>query len=373
VVVADVAPTVRAPPRRVGGTVKAVIATVVAMLALAAGVTVSAPASADTGGCTGNVLPVSLGPGQPADQHVSARLCLPRGARPSTVQLLVHGCLYNGRYWDFPDPTGGTDRYSYAAHAQQAGYATLALDMLGAGGSSHPLSTELTVDAGVWVIHQVVQALRSGTFAGPNGPVAFSHVIEVSWSFGTFFSWLETSRYNDVDAAIFTGATHHLAVALPFLGAALSLYPADLDPQFAGQGLDPGYLTTQPGTRRHIFYDPGAADPSVVANDEGNKDLMTGTEVLGFPSALASPLDIRVPVLLVLGGSDPLFCGLTATDCSSAAALVAQERPYLGPHVPSVTGYLLPGSGHAVDLMLNAGLAFTVQLQWAGTTVPPLA
>ena len=343
---------------------------VLVLLVLAAGLTVPAPAGADPGGCRDTVLAVSLGPGQPADQQVSTRLCLPRGARPDTVQLLVHGCLYNGRYWDFPDPTGGSDRYSFTAHAQQAGYATLALDMLGAGRSSHPPSTRLTVDAGVWVIHQVVQALRAGTLAGPGGAVRFAHVIEVSWSFGTFFAWLETSRYHDVDAAIFTAATHHLAVALPLLRDALRLYPADLDPQFAGQGLDPGYLTTQPGTRQRIFFDPGTTDPAVVADDEAHKDLMTDTEVTGFPPALAAPLDIRVPVLLVLGGSDPLFCGPTATDCSSATALVAQERPYLGLDVPSVTGYVLPGSGHAVDLMSNADLAFTAEQAWAATTMP---
>jgi pimeloyl-ACP methyl ester carboxylesterase len=328
-------------------------------------------ATATPASCTDSLLAVSLGPGQPADRQAFVRLCLPAGSPPDTVQLLVHGCLYNGRYWDFPDPTLGSDRYSFVSHAVDAGYATLAVDMLGTGHSSHPPSTLTTVDAGVWVIHQVVQALRGSGIPGPGGPVGFAHVIEVAWSFGVFFSWLEVSRYHDVDAAILMSATHHLAVSPPLLADALSLYPAGLDPQFPGLLLDPGYLTTQPGTRKRIFYDPGAADPAVIADDEAHKDLMTDAEVAGFPGALAEPLDIRVPVLLVLGSADPLFCGPLATDCSSAAALVAQERPYLGPAVPSVTGYLLPGSGHAVDLMLATGDVFTVAQNWATATLPP--
>jgi hypothetical protein len=346
----------------------ALVAFVVA-LAFTVGIMSPVPAHAHPAACADSFLPVSLGPGQPANQRAFVRLCMPAGATPTTVQLLVHGCLYNGRYWDYPDPAAGTDRYSFVSHALQTGYATLAVDMIGTGGSSHPPSTWATVDAGVWVIHQVVQALRGGV-AGPDGTVAFARVIEVSWSFGTFFSWLEVSRYHDVDAAIFTGATHHLAVGLPLLADALSLYPAGLDPQFAGP-LDPGYLTTQPGTRKRIFYDPGAADPAVVAYDEAHKDLMTDAEVTGFPAALASPLDVRVPVLLTLGSADPLFCGPAATDCSSAPAMVAQERPFLGPQVPSVTGYLLPGSGHAADLMLNATDSFAFAQNWASATVRP--
>jgi hypothetical protein len=324
---------------------------VLVAVALSVVIAPAAPATAGRPSCTDSVLSVSLGPGQPADQQVFTRLCRPAGAMPDTVQLLVHGCLYNGRYWDFPDPTAGTDRYSFVAHALRAHHATLAIDMLGTGRSSHPLSSQATVDAGVWVIHQVVQALRAAGFA---------KVVEVSWSFGTFFSWLEVSRYQDVDAAIFTGATHHLAVSPALLRDALSLEPA---------GPDPGYLTTQPGTRQRIFYDPGPADPAVVAYDEAHKDLMTDSEITGFPAALGEPLDIRVPVLLVLSTTDPLFCGALATDCSTAAAMLAQERPFLGPHLPGATAYLLPGSGHALDLGPNATDAFTVEQNWVATTV----
>jgi len=325
----------------------ALLITIVLAAPLAAAPAASARPPQDAPGtCTDSFLPVSLGPGQPATQQVFTRYCRPPGRTPDTVQLLVHGCLYNSLYWDFPDPTGATDRYSYVAHATRAGYATLAVDMLGSGRSSHPLSGQVTVDAGVWVIHQVVLALRAAGFA---------KVVEVSWSFGTFFSWLEVSRYHDVDAAVFTGATHHLAVSPALLKDALSLEPA---------GPDPGYLTTRPGTRQRIFYDPAPADPNVVAYDEAHRDLMTDAEITGFPGALAEPLDIRVPVLLVLSATDPLFCGPLATDCSSAQAMLDQERPFLGPSTTNASAYLLANSGHALGLGPQATEAFAVEQAW---------
>jgi hypothetical protein len=351
-------------------TIRVIAATVALLSALTVGVTPAASATAGAAGCVDSTLAVSLGPGEPTNQQLAVRLCVPPGTTPTAVQLLVHGCLYSGRYWDYPDPTAGTDRYSFVSAATRAGYATLTIDMIGSGRSSHPLSALTTVDAGVWVIHQAVQAVRGRGVPGPRGLARFDKVIEVSWSFGTFFSWLEVSRYHDVDAAVFTGASHHLAVATPVLAHALSLVPAGADPQFSGL-LDSGYLTTQPGTRQRIFYDPGPADPAVIAYDEAHKDLMTSAEVSGFPAALTAPLDIRVPVLLLIGAADPLFCGSTATDCSSADALVAQERGYLGEHVPAVSGYVHPGSGHAIGLMSSATTAYAVIQRWAGSVVRP--
>ena len=355
-----------APGRRL--TVTGLLCATLLILALA--VLRPPTAGAATPTCTTNYLPVSLAPGQAVDQRVAAHLCVPTGKTPQTVQLLIHGCLYNSLYWNFPDPTGGTDRYSYVSAAVNAGYATLAFDMVGAGQSSHPLSTLLTVPAGVWVIHQIVQALRHGGLSGPAGPVTFAHVIEVSHSFGTFFSWLEVSEYNDVDAAIFTGATHHLAVGLPLLGAFLSLYPAMLDHQFFGR-YDPGYLTTDPGARDRIFYRPASADPAVVTYDEQHKDLMAATEFVDFPIVLATPLNIRAPVLVVMGGSDPMFCSPIATNCSNAASMAAQEARFYGPKVPSVDGYVLAGAGHSINLMPNAGAWFAFAQDWATSKVPP--
>lgn len=67
-----------------------------------------------------------------------------------------------------------------------------------------------------------------------------------------------------------------------------------------------------------------------------------------------------------------MFCDSTlATDCSSASAMLAQERPFLGPRVPRADAFLLPGSGHNLNLMPNAQVWFAAAQSWAGRTVGP--
>lgn len=314
--------------------------------------------AADQGrACEESRIAVAIAPGRPASYEVHSRLCLPPSRQPSTVQLLVHGLTYDSRYWDFRGPEGSGDRYSYTSAATGAGFATLAIDRIGAGRSSRPPGTSVTIDSNAYVVHQVVQALRSGQVRGPRGTVGFGKVVLVGHSYGSWTSWYEASRYKDVDAVIFSGVSHNNRVDSPLLLLPKLLQPAFLDPTLAGRGHDPTYLTTIPGARYEAFHAPGRTEHAVRTADERIKSTVTATEIYNFPLILRHPLDITVPVLLANGTGDPLFCGgpaLGAADCSSASALVASERPYLGPNVPCVEGYVLPGSGHAMNLMPNA-------------------
>src|ERR1700745_262399 len=79
-----------------------------------------------------------------------------------TIQVLVPGYTYGRRYWDFPHRP---DKYSYVRAAAEAGYATLALDRIGTGASSHPPPAILTLDVHVAALAAVVTALRHGSVA----------------------------------------------------------------------------------------------------------------------------------------------------------------------------------------------------------------
>lgn len=338
------------------------------------GAPASPAAAVSTPACRDGHLPVSLGAGQPAAHQVFVRLCLPAaGPPPTTVQVLVHGFSYDHTYWDFPDPTGGTDRYSYVAAATDAGHATLSLDRLGVGRSSHPLSLLVTTDAQAWVVHQVVQALRSGTIPGSADSPSFSRVVSVGHSLGTGIASLEASRYDDVDALVLTGGAHQVSLPTFVTTIGLSLQPAGLDPRFPHLLLDPGYLTTRAGTRGN-FHASGGVDPAVVALDEATKETGTAAELASVATSALSPLDIRVPVLVVAGAADALVCttpASTASDCSSDAALAADEAPYLGPQVPCVDGYVLTGAGHDVNLALTARAWFAAAQSWLGRHATP--
>jgi hypothetical protein len=127
-------------------------------------------------------------------------------------------------------------------------YATLNIDRIGDGNSSHPPSAELDLTAGAVALHDAVTALRTGAVDGH----PFQHVIMAGHSIGSIEAWIEAARYHDVDAVTVTGALHALNPGLPAL-AQSDLYPAANDPKFAGSGLDPGSLTTVPGTARRCF------------------------------------------------------------------------------------------------------------------------
>ncbi len=312
--------------------------------------------------CESVEIPVSLGLLSPPS-HLHAELCIPAGA--TTVQVLVPGATYNNIYWDFPFQPS---TYSYVRAVNAAGYATLALDRLGTGSSSHPLSLTVTATLEAATVHQAIQAIR----AGQVGAQPFTNVILVGHSLGSIISIIESATYHDVDGVIITGLTHRInAIRVALAFGTLSLYPALLDPAFAGQNLDLGYLTTRPGTRGGLFHSITDPVPEVIAVDEQTKDLVATTEVPdGILLGATLPLsrNIQAPVLVVVGGQDTLFCGLLATNCSRSASLLAAEGPYYGT-AAELEAFVLPTSGHDVNLARNTPIFQTVAITWANQHV----
>jgi alpha-beta hydrolase superfamily lysophospholipase len=346
----------------------AIAAAVVAALA------VSPAAGVQVGGlpgltCSDHTLAVRIADPGPADQSMWGQLCYRGSHEPATVQLLVPGASYDHLYWNFPY---GGGYYSYVDAATAAGYATFAIDRVGDGNSSHPPSTDLDLTAGAVALHDAVTALRAGGVDGH----AFQHVIMVGHSIGSVEAWIEAAHYQDVDAVIITGALHALNPALPAL-AQSDLYPAADDPKFADSGLDPGYLTTVPGTRESLFYDPATADPAVVALDETSKQTGTLGELGGLLSIVSEPPaqqpsnQITVPVLVVVGADDNIFCaGVTAYNCASTASVRNYEAQYYQPaaHLKVV---VIPSTGHDLALSTTAPLTDAAMIAWSLSTIAP--
>jgi len=345
----------------------AIVTTLLATVAVA-------PAGARAGGppaltCSAYTLPVAITDPGSADQTMWGQLCYRGSREPATVQLLVHGASYNHLYWDFPY---GNGYYSYVDAATIAGYATFDIDRIGDGNSSHPPSGELDLTAGAVALHDAVTALRTGAVDGH----PFQHVIMVGHSVGSVEAWIEAARYHDVDAVIITGALHQLNPNLPALAQA-DVYPAVDDPKFADSGLDPGYLTTRPGTREALFYDPATANPAVVALDEADKDTSTVGELDGLLSLESEPLSeqpssqINVPVLVVIGADDNIFCtGVTAYNCASAASVQGYESQYYPPaaHLKVV---VIPDTGHDLALSTSAPLTDAIMIGWSLSAIAP--
>ena len=308
-------------------------------------------------------IPVALSPGQPASAIISGEFCstAPERHFGPTVQLLIAGATYAHDYWDFGVVDGVS--YSYARAVAAHGEATFAIDPLGQGNSTRLSSGLITAQTDAFVDHQVVNALRDGKVGG----VRFAKVIAVGHSLNSLIVWDEAVAYHDVDGIIVTGAAHSLATAFATSG---DLYPAIQDPKFAATGLDSGYLTTRPGTRQFLFYHLPDADPAVIALDETRKDVVSGTELNTALPVLASRATeaIDVPVLDILGSNDLTTCGPNTQgrtfDCSSAAAVVAQEAAFYSAQA-HLEACVIPGSGHDISLALNHDLQVADTVAWS--------
>lgn len=305
--------------------------------------------------CERLVFSVALAPSQPADQQLVGWLCARGAIQHKTIHMLVHGGTYDHNYWDFPlEP----QTYSYVQALTAAGYATLALDRLGSGESSHPFG--LDMHNGAFTLHQVIQTLRAGTLKAPGfGPVRGERIVIVGHSFGSFMVSIEAGTYGDVDGVILTSFSHNLG---PGAGVARgSLYPAALDPKFAGLSLPPDYFTTIPGVRGQVFYYLPNADPDVVALDEQLKQTVSLGELQTTYAGMATTQTIRVPTLLVMGDYDLFGC---APPSCTAAGWDQLELDYF-PAEACVEAAIVPDSGHDLNLHTNAPAAFDIIRQWA--------
>jgi pimeloyl-ACP methyl ester carboxylesterase len=318
-------------------------------------------ASAAYGSCQGVRLPVALAPGQPASQVISASYCQPLAwaSGPREVDVMTPGATYGSAYWDWPqDPS----LYSYVDKTLQAGRATFDYDRVGTGKSSHPPSDQITINNEAYVLHQIVSWLHSSTNYG--------QVNLIGHSLGSVISIQEAGIYQDVSRVVVTGLLHVPNVGVGFAQTLLSLmHLAILDPEFIGQGLAPGYVTTIPGDRGKDFYS-SSADPAVVAYDEAHKDVVPLSDLAGLattwalPSGLNASDRITAPVLVVIGQQDAIFCAdPPVLDCSIPAAVLASEAPYYA-SAASLDADTIADAGHDIALHPSADQSFDQINQW---------
>lgn len=285
-------------------------------------------------------------------------LCPPSGSTHSdVVVVLVPGATYNHVYWDFPfDPA----LYSFREAMNRAGWATMVVDRLGTGHSSRPDSALVTTNAQVRAVHGVIQALRHGAV----GERSYQTVILGGHSLGAIIAMVESGTYHDADGTLLTGYTHRVDTDFAESLSTHSLYPAAEDPQFSGDGLDPGWLTTRPGTRAAAFYSASTANPQVIAVDEETKDLVStaeAEEAIALATGSSLSATIEHPVMNATGSNDRIF-----RVPASNAALEAQERTFFGPHTP-LRATVIPGTGHSNALATTARQLKLAVIDWINT------
>lgn len=346
--------------------------------------------------CAFRELPITLEPGTPltpgddlglpldevaaplaGDLTVFAKVCLPRrGPGAEAVQVLTHGITYDHRYWNIADPDDArSQRYSWEGAAARAGYATIAIDRIGNGRSTHPLSAFVDISTNAAALGQVVDALHAGTIQGPEGePFTFDDVVLVGHSYGSMTSFTTADGREDLAAIVLTGVSHAPRPVDAPVSIFSQHYPAVLDDAFADEQLDPGYWTSRPGTRRALFYSPGTdVDERIIARDEATKGTFSQAELSNFPIIFATVKDLRAPVLYVNGALDGIFCSQEpldqGADCSTPETLIANERPWLGDGVPSIDAIIVDNAGHDLNAFRGSKATFHRVMHWLDTTL----
>jgi pimeloyl-ACP methyl ester carboxylesterase len=328
---------------------------VLCALAVAAFVPSSAVAAQGGLRCEEVSFSVNLSSSDPTLYNVFGVLCSRGSIQDKTIQIALHGATYSHLYWDFPFQP---ETYSYMRRATAAGYAVLNLDRIGIGQSDHPPAEAVTIESNAYVVHQIVQELRGGDRVVPSfGRIRADRVALVGHSLGSVISIQEAGTYGDVDGVVLTGVSHTIT---PALGEILgSLYPANLDPHFAGRNIPDGYLTSLPGLRT-VFYHAPSFDPLVVAIDDQTKETVTTAELNTAVPALGLSSAIHVPVLVVVGDFDAAFCA--APTCTASGSLATEPGFY--PADACAEAVAIPGAGHDLNLHFQAPLTYDTILEW---------
>jgi alpha-beta hydrolase superfamily lysophospholipase len=250
----------------------------------------------------------AIGSGEPLRQ--TAWLFVPpEPAGTKAVLLCLAGGTYDKRYWHLEVP--GHPGYSFAEHLAAQGYAVLALDHLGVGGSTDPagdVGLELLASGDAAVAAQVRAQLQAGTLA-PGLPALDVPLVGVGHSMGACLTTMVQARARAYDAVVLLGYGVQITNVYDDDNSA-----ADLDARIAQSemifrrmnSVAPG-ATTCVVPRAHlrgIFHAPDVPEDVIAADDaaESRVPVHAAAEVTtpGFVQRFA--VEIDVPVFLGLGG-----------------------------------------------------------------------
>lgn len=142
----------------------------------------------------------------PGTLFTAATLYLPdRVDGPLTLMVAYPGGTYNRGYYDLRAVPG----YSQAEHHVDQGFAFLACDHLGVGGSAVVDPFDLTFERLAAANHAtaggVVQRLRAGTLADGLGPVAVDRMVGMGQSMGGCLVVVQQAIHRTFDAVAILG------------------------------------------------------------------------------------------------------------------------------------------------------------------------
>ncbi|KAH6674980.1 hypothetical protein B0J14DRAFT_25506 [Halenospora varia] len=294
--------------------------------------------------------------------------------REDTIQLLLHGVAYTKSYWSgigFQHPDFESE-YSWTAHANSQGYATIAMDNLGNGDSSRPDPLNIVQSPlQLAIIRQIMISLRAGSLPSISKP--FKKIIFGTHSYGSILGRALATVFptSGADAYVLTATSNKLAgfgnVPATFQAASASVR----DPKRYSI-LPNGYLSPSPeGLRQTVYSFDGDFDPRLLAFDQRGPHTFAIGELAA--QRTATPSNFTGPVLVLTGRYDTIVCGTgnitndiaTRTgDCGVGPTSNPAGTRELFPVASPFDTYIPDHTGHDLTLHYSAPESFGAVHAW---------
>ncbi len=222
--------------------------------------------------------------------------------------LYLHGLSFGQFFWHFQQALG----YDYATNQAHNGQVSVVIDRLGYISSDKPNGNRICVGSRADIAHQMVMDLRSGDYrvdpAG-NGP-RFSKVVLAGHSYGGQIAQVEAYSFGDIDGLVVVGYADRVQSALLKKNAAYAAKVCAHGGVRVGGAGPGGYAPFGPpsGAPAALF---DSTNPRVEKAVLQQLTVDPCGDTASFAKAvkvdLARVHSIKVPVLIVAGGSDALF------------------------------------------------------------------
>jgi pimeloyl-ACP methyl ester carboxylesterase len=260
----------------------------------------------------------------------------------SAATLYLHGLGLGEWFWNFqPVPS-----VNYALQQAKAGHVSVTVDRLGYGTSGRPDGNQSCIGAQADVAHQIVQALKSGSYAiGVGKPKKYKRVALAGHSAAGEISILEAYSYKDVNALIVVGFSYsNLSAANIAFGNQRNVCQAGgLPPATAGAPNYALFGQTPAEFQQAMFHSAtkpvrDAAVPLHYPDPCG--DNLSLTDAINQQAAGARK--IKIPAVVVCGANDALYAPF---GCD------AQAERFAGKDKRSIS---IKNAGHALPLEATA-------------------
>ncbi|KAH8660715.1 hypothetical protein BGZ60DRAFT_344848, partial [Tricladium varicosporioides] len=309
--------------------------------------------------------------------NISVTYCEPTvnvEGRGDTIQLLLHGVAYTKSYWSgigFPHPNFESE-YSWTAHANSQGYASIAMDNLGNGDSSHPDPLNIVQSPlQLAIIKQIITSLRTGSLPLISKP--YKKIIFGTHSYGSILGRTLATVFptSGADAYILTATSNNLA-GFGSVPATFEAVSANIRDPKRYSTLPNGYLSPSPeGLRQTVYSSDGDFDPKLLKFDQRGPHTFAIGELAGRSSN--TPSNFTGPVLVLTGRHDTIVCGTGnvtkdiatgAGDCGVGQTSNHAGMRKLFPMASPFDTYIPDHTGHDLTLHYSAPESFGAVHAW---------